>query len=60
MPWQVIEVESRPPDKNDWVNVAHVLPLHGKQHELLGDECWCEPTIEACEDGFLVIHRDMN
>lgn len=61
MTWAVYEVESKPPDEDDFVTVVHVWPQFGPRHSDLGDTCWCGPDCERFENGnFLVTHRVMH
>lgn len=34
------------------------LPNYDRPHNLDGDECWCNPTIEVYTEGRIIIHHD--
>jgi hypothetical protein len=59
--WQVHEIESRPPSENAWITAVHVSPNYGRKHVLLGDECWCGPSMKRFDTGnFLFVHNEDN
>jgi hypothetical protein len=36
---------------------AHKAPAAQLEHNIIGSSCWCEPEVEDCEEGKIIIHN---